>query len=173
MATMFNHKRDTFVQSESGYVYKTSRDCVGPRDKVLGKKAALRIMKQKALEDLRETLKPGDTVHGIVRSVARSGMSRRIDFYKLVGSEQIYLTGSFAALMETDDFDHGLRVNGCGMDMIFATVYNVSSMLWPNGAYCTGDARTCQSNEHTNGDWVYDSAKLHRDGGYALKSAQL
>ncbi len=150
--------RDTFVQSNhGGHVYRTSRDCVLD-SKVLSKAEGKRLMRAQAIEKLLEILKPGDTVHGIVRSVARSGMSRRIDFYKLVDSDKLYLTGYFAALEGTDNFDGGLKVDGCGMDMIFATVYNVGCRLWPHG--------TPSPHGRRNGE--PDS-----EGGYALKSAQL
>lgn len=168
---MFNHTRDTFIQTESGHVYKTNHACVSARDKVIPARKAKAIMRAAALEELRAMLSPGDTVHGIVRSVARSGMSRRIDFYKLTADGPVYLTGRIAAIKGTDDFDGGLRVTGCGMDMIFATVYELSRSLWPDGFNCAGKD-LCRSNDHSNGDRNY-SAHKHADGGYALKHAQL
>ena len=171
MQTMFNHTRDTFIQSDSGHVYKTSRDCVSPKDKILPARKAKLLMREHALQELHKILSPGDTVHGIVRSVARSGMSRRIDFYKLTAEGPLYLTGYFADVYQTDDFDGGMRVNGCGMDMIFDTVYNIGSALWPQGFTCPGD-KLCRSNDHSNGDRNY-APHTHNDGGYALKHAQI
>lgn len=114
-----------------------------------------------AIETLRKLLKPGDTVHGIIRSVSRSGMSRRIDFYKLVDGDRIYLTGLMVDVgighQSYKDWQQsrGMRVDGCGMDMIFACVYQLGCILWPNG--CDGGAHR---NSATN-------------GGYALRSQQL
>lgn len=154
-----NRIRDTFVHSSgSDRIYRTSAECVMAGDKVLSKKAGKAAMREQAITSLLKVLKPGDTVHGIVRSVARSGISRRIDFYKLVDGNALYLTGYIAALQGSDDFDGGLRVGGCGMDMIFATVYNLGARLWPKG--------TDTPHGRRNGE--PDS-----DGGYALKSAQL
>jgi hypothetical protein len=138
-------------------VFRTSADCVG-RGLRLSRAVGKAAMRYEALTTLREIPKPGDTVHGIVRSVARSGMSRRIDFYKLLDGDKLYLTADIAAIEGTDNFDGGLLVSGCGMDMIFATVYNLGAALWPKG--------TPTPHGRRNGE--PDS-----DGGYALKSAQL
>ena len=44
-----------------------------------------------------------------------------------------------------------IKVGGCGMDMHFATVYNLARSIRPNGHRCTGE-RDCPSNDHSN-DW--------------------
>lgn len=100
-----------------------------------------------ALDTLRGILKPGDTVYAIVRSVARSGMSRRIDFYCLQGgagrdSDLRWLTPymvrvgvmdeSHAAWYGRGDIS-GAKINGCGMDMCFESVYRLGRKLWPEG----------------------------------------
>jgi hypothetical protein len=89
--------------------------------------------REEATERLRALLKPGDTVTGIVRTVARSGMSRTIDFY--AGSELgQYLTGYMAKALDLGRTPDGaVRVHGCGMDMIFATVYDLSRTLFQDG----------------------------------------
>lgn len=171
MQTMFKHTRDVYVRSSSGHIYTTNSGCITSDCTILKKAEGRRLLAEQARTALLEILRPGDTVHGIVRSVARSGMSRRIDFYKLADGGMQYLTGYIAQLQGSDDFDGGLRVNGCGMDMIFATVYELSHSLWPNGVPCAGDK--CQSNDHSNGDRDRTPGKIHRDGGYALRSAQL
>lgn len=113
-------------------------------------------IKNEAIEMLKKYLKPGDTVHGIIRNVSKSGMSRTIDFY---GPEYVYLTGYMALAMDDKRDKHGaLKVSGCGMDMVFATVYNLGSTLWPKG--------TPKSHSTRNG-------KPDNSGGYALKSSIL
>ena len=68
----------------------------------------------------------------------------------------------------------GIIMGGCGMDMGFSLVYNLSSALFPDGFECIGkgDDRgafsRCPSNDHTNGDRDYSPHK-HSDGGYALR----
>jgi hypothetical protein len=47
--------------------------------------------------------------------------------------------------------------------MGFAAVYELSSMLYPNGFNCLGNR--CPANDHFNRVDV----KHHRDGGYALR----
>lgn len=129
-----------------------------------------------ALTQLREMLKPGDTVHTILRHVARSGMSRSISPV-LVRDGEIhdisYLVGP--ACDYRFDRDHGgLKTSGAGMDMGFALVYNLSRTIFPGGHGCAGEG--CPSNDHSNGDRDYTPHKIiptvahwHNDGGYALR----
>lgn len=99
-------------------------------------------------------LKPGDVVTCVLRSVSRSGMSRRIDFYKTKSGEIYYLSNYIADLLEMNNDREGVRVGGCGMDMGFAVVYDLGATLWPKG--------TKKPHGRRNGE--PDS-----DGGYALK----
>jgi len=120
-----------------------------------------------ALETLRSILKPGDTVCCIVRSVARSGMSRKIDFYFKPGTDESrWLTPlmvrigvmdqGYASWSKTRECD-GARIDGCGMDMCFESVYRLGRKLWPEGFAVTGRGRNGDTSGHDN------------DGGYALK----
>lgn len=143
---------------------------------------------EKALQQLREWLKPGDTVNCISRHTSRSGMSRSISLFAFPqGATEPAELDYFAArvLGESIDGKHGgIRIGGCGMDMGFALVYNLSSRLFPEGFGCIGDAdnKRCPSNDHSNGDRDYTphpgcgkpDARGHRDhwhtsGGYALR----
>jgi hypothetical protein len=114
--------------------------------------------KQEAIDELRKTLKPGDTVHTVLRHVSHSGMSRRIDLYKLQGSDALYLTGLVAKALELTfpSKGNGLRVNGCGMDMGFHLVYELSYRLWPKG-----DGKTVTGRNGTKAP--------ETDGGYLLR----
>jgi len=93
--------------------------------------------KDSAAESLREILKPGDTVYTVLRSKSRSGMNRRIDLYAITpeGANSQprlrYLSGHAAVLLDIKRSDDGLKVDGCGMDMGFSLVYNLSSVLFP------------------------------------------
>lgn len=103
---------------------------------------------------LRKFCPKGTTVYGIVRSVYRSGMSRRIDFYAIdkADAQPVFLTGYIATLLgmrwPNDVSRGGLVVGGCGMDMIFHVVQNLSMAL-----YCPD--------------------KYDHDAAYALRSEQL
>jgi hypothetical protein len=120
-----------------------------------------------ARERLLEWLKPGDTVHTILRHVSRSGMQRTISLYKLGADRPYLLDWSVAAVLGmTLDQRDGVKVGGCGMDMGFHLVYNLGEHLWPDGFTCSGEG--CQSCDHSNGDRNY-ARHQHSDGGYALR----
>lgn len=132
-----------------------------------------------ATERLRELLPPGSTVHTIARHVSRSGMSRSISL--VIGDEngQPWDISWLAARAMGDRIDRthgGIKIGGCGMDMGFALVYNLSLTLYPNGHPCIGDGGTyatrCPSNDHSNGDRNY-RPHTHSDGGYALRQQWL
>jgi len=90
-------------------------------------------------EALLKILKPGDTVYTVIRSVSRSGMSRRLDLYTIQDNRPRFLTTFTADLLglsygtESWIKGAGLRVSGCGMDMGFAVVYNLSTVLFGDG----------------------------------------
>ena len=106
-------------------------------------------------------LKPGDTVHTIVESVSRSGMSRTIRavVMKNGGDGQPYTlhpNHSISKLLGLPRAKRGdgVKIDGCGMDMGFQLVYLLGAALWPDG--------TPEPHGKRNGE--PDSA-----GGYALK----
>jgi hypothetical protein len=87
--------------------------------------------KARAEAMLREYLKPGDPVYSIVRSVARSGMSRTLSLYAVHDGQPIHITNYAAEYLgHTTDNNGYLRVSGTGMDMCFATVYALASGLF-------------------------------------------
>lgn len=115
-----------------------------------------------AREDLRTWLKPGQTVYCVLRHRARSGLSTVIDLKVVDGSGELYSIGYSAAVAMGDRYDHGrggikvgARVMDMGLDLGFALVYNLGSVLWPKG--------TDKPHGTRNGE-------PGRSGGYALKS---
>ena len=113
--------------------------------------------KQQAIEDLRKILKPGMVVYTVLRKVSSSGMSRQIDVYVIEDNRPRWLTGLVAKACEYRRADKGhgpLQVGGCGMDMGFAVVYDLSSALYRERSFhCTGvqsGAKRCPSNDHSN-----------------------
>ena len=138
---------------------------------------------EEAREHLRAILKPGDTIYTVLRHVSKSGMSRDIDLYKMTADGPEYLSGYAAtALGERRAPDQGIRVGGCGMDMGFHLVYNLSRTLWPEGFTCIGKGEQvwgswCPANDHSNDryheeiteEMRYAPTRLHKDGGYALR----
>lgn len=104
-----------------------------------------------AITTLREHLKPGDTVYTSVTHVARSGMSRSIRLF-IIRDGAPWDISYFAARAMSDKIDQkngGIRIGGCGMDMGFSLVYNLSRALFRDtGFACIGDK--CPSNDHNN-----------------------
>ena len=125
---------------------------------------------------LRETLKPGDTLYTVLRSVSRSGMSRVIDVYKFAGNadgstDKQWLSYWIAKACDMPFQDQrgkpeGIKIGGCGSDMGFEIVYTLGRVLWPNGFECAGDK--CRSNDHSNGDRNREPHMHTGDGRYAL-----
>ena len=99
---------------------------------------------KEAIERLREVVKEGDTVFTVLRSVSRSGMMRVIAPIIIrpredkPGEVETWHIGYNAALALEQPYDRdreGVKVSGCGMDMGFHLVYELSSLLfgWENG----------------------------------------
>ena len=87
--------------------------------------------KDQALKTLRKYCKPGTTVYTILRHVSKSGMSRCIDLYVYRNNEPIRLS-HYAATVLGEALDRrweGIRISGCGMDMGFELVYQLSRAL--------------------------------------------
>lgn len=120
--------------------------------------------RQESIDWLRETLQPGDTVHTVLRKVSASGMSRQIDLYKLTADGPLYLSGHAATAAGFRRHKSGaIVIGGCGMDMGFAAVYELSRVLFPKGFKLPAGKRG--RNGNTSG---FDT-----DGGYALKQEWL
>jgi len=144
--------------------------------------------RQESIDYLRELIKPGDTVYTILKHVSRSGMYRVIDLYIMVDNSPRRISSYAADLLEGYDYRHeGCKASGCGMDMGFHLVYNLSYTLFPNGFGIT--SQPCGlypegirpgTKEHANllqskGVQFYgrngDKSGWDNDGGYALKQS--
>lgn len=123
---------------------------------VLGASIAMTKLQQseraEACAELRETLKPGTTVYTVLRHVSRSGMSRDIDVYVIEDGEprRITWTVAKAADLTYSRKAEAIKIGGCGMDMGFAIVYNLSRALYgqDHKFACIGEG--CPSNDHAN-----------------------
>ena len=126
-----------------------------------------------ARTQLERMLKPGDTVHTILKHTSRSGMMRRIQAVRISNGTPHQIGGYAGVLMgEAIDGELAVKMQGCGMDMGFALVYGLSATLYPDGFECLGEKARCPSSDHSNGDRDY-TAHNHRDGGYALRQQWL
>ena len=139
--------------------------------------------KQEALDQLREILKPGDTVHCILRHVSASGMTRWISLIKLdvkdgkpVARDISWLAAKAMDWKVNTQNHDGIKVEGCGMDMGFHLVYSLSYALYggeDHGYACLEYiGQHCPSNSHVNGRGGREERGVHYDG-YALSSRWL
>lgn len=108
-----------------------------------------------AIETLRKSLKPRDTVYTILRHVSRSGMSRSISAVIVRDGEIVEIDWLVCRILglRFDSNNGGAKLSGCGMDMGFHLVYELGSALWPDG--------TPEPHSYRNGE-----PDTH--GGYAL-----
>lgn len=68
-------------------------------------------------------------IYARVTSVSRSGMSRHIHFVAITKKGDFYLTYYISKVLGLSyrDSDDSLFISGCGMDMIFETLYRLNS----------------------------------------------
>lgn len=145
----------------------------------------MRVSKQEhteALEQLRKWLKPGDTVYTILRHASSSGMSREIGL--VIFRDGVDLHPNYSASRVTgyrQGKRDGLIVGGCGMDMGFALVYDLSRRLFPEGFGMEGERNGKKRRPATQEEaarmvaegWKFrgrngDTSGWDTDGGYAL-----
>ena len=144
--------------------------------------------RQESINYLRELIKPGDTVYTILKHVSRSGMYRVIDLYIMVDNRPYRISGYASDLLEGYDYRHeGCKASGCGMDMGFHLVYNLSYALFPDGfgiksqpcglypeGITPGTKEQAESLQ-SRGVQFYgrngDTSGWDSDGGYALKQS--
>lgn len=95
------------------------------------KKREQEIRRAEALKMLRKLCPPGTTIYTVLRHVSRSGMQRRIDLYVIRKNQPVWLSGYAGVVLEMRLGKHGdgLVTDGCGMDMGFDLVHNLSYAL--------------------------------------------
>lgn len=124
--------RLAYIELDHGLIIETDTPEHWTEGKRLPQKEGKERHRANAIEQLRKILKPGDTVFTVIRSVSRSGMSRRIDAYAIADNDLRYLSGYIATALDWPHPNHdgGIKVDGCGMDMGFHLVYTVSRILF-------------------------------------------
>ena len=90
------------------------------------------MTREEAIKELKTILKVGDTVYTILRHVSASGMSRAISFVVIKKNEPLFIDNLVeqALDMKGHKTKEGLVVGGCGMDMGFHVVYNLSHAMY-------------------------------------------
>lgn len=142
--------------------------------KTLSKAAQKREEQAQALTRLRSWLVPGAKVYTKCTHVARSGMSRSIEAFIITDGELNNITWAISDALDYsfDSKNGGIKMGGCGMDMGFSLVYNLSRKVFQEGFTCTGVSdwgNRCPSNDHSNGLKEYGAHIQHSDPGYALR----
>lgn len=146
--------------------------------------------RQEAINRLREILKPGDTVYTSLRSVSRSGMTRkiRVHFFQIDDKGVIrpyQLSYPVAKILgwRFDEKTLSISVRGCGMDMGWHLAYSLSCALFPDGFGVEGEgpyghkvrpkSKELAAKMVEKGWKSYgrngDTSGWDDDGGYALK----
>ena len=90
---------------------------------------------KESIETLKEYLKKDMTIHSIIRSVSNTGLTRNISF-KITDKDNILdLSYHIAKALQYpfNDKKHAVKVSGCGMDMAFHVVHNLSHVLYGTG----------------------------------------
>lgn len=103
--------------------------------------------KQKAREEAVQILKEwgvvdGSTINAKVNKVSASGMSRNVALYIVIDGEIKDISFWAAKALEwnySNKYNGGIRVTGCGMDMLFATIDALS--------YAMGYGAICQDRD--------------------------
>jgi hypothetical protein len=86
--------------------------------------------KKEAQEYLTKIITQNSQIYGAIVKVAPNGISRCIKFYTVKDNCIILITHEIAILTDNpqDRATDGIRVSGCGMDIIFATIYKVGKI---------------------------------------------
>lgn len=90
---------------------------------------------KESIKTLKEYLKKDMTIHSIIRTVSSSGMTRNISF-KITDKDNILdLSYHIAKALKYpfNDKHHAIKITGCGMDMAFHVVHNLSHALYGTG----------------------------------------
>lgn len=84
-----------------------------------------------AIEHLKSILNPSDTIGIAIKSVSKSGMSRRMRVYTNTFQD---ISCYVADAIEHSLNGKGIYIRGCGMDMAFWLAKTLSYYLWGKGS---------------------------------------
>ena len=122
-----------YLQLANDLIIETDNHNLWPDGVKLPQAEGKRKMRAIALKKLREVIEPGDTIYTVLRHVSRSGMQRRIDLYTIGDDKRLFFLSGYvsdALDIKRHHSKDGLVVNGCGMDMGYHLVHNLSQTLF-------------------------------------------
>lgn len=183
-----------YMKTPQGAVFQTAHpeyhtDCENLGNGLKAKAARMEYARQ----ELREFIKPGDTVYYNVEHVSSSGMSRRITFHVALlredGTPYIRRIDSLMAdaCGMSESNKGGITFGGCGMNMGFSGVYSLGSCLFPDGfgtmgTHPAGKKKRATSLKHAaqlkTAGYVFrgrngNDSGWDCDGGYSLGYSSL
>jgi hypothetical protein len=85
---------------------------------------------EESRKELRELLKGEKELYTILRHVSKSGMTQHISVLK---KDWGNITWLVARACDMPMHDGAIKIGGCGMDMGFAIVYDLSQTLFDDG----------------------------------------
>ena len=103
------------------------------------KKEVKQQIKKEAIDILKSIIKKDDVLYTQLNHVSQSGMMRHISIKYIKNNKPMDITGYIA---EANDWKeaknrfggyNGIKVGGCGMDMGFHVIYNISKTLFNDG----------------------------------------
>lgn len=119
-----------YMQAESGEVFITFNPEYHKNDLQLPQTKGKALYIQQTKEKVKRLLSGVDTIYGIIRKVSASGMSRDIDLYIIKDNKPVYLTGYASIILGYSmSKDRGMKVQGCGMDMVFHCVSSLAESV--------------------------------------------
>ena len=81
------------------------------------------------MSELLELLKNGDTIYSVVEHVSQSRMKREINFFLIKDNEPYYINHAIADILGYELIGNNVIVRGCGIDMAWSVVDNLSDAL--------------------------------------------
>ena len=120
-----------FMQEADGSIFQTANPEYHRQAEKLPQAKGKELYRAQCIDKVKTMLENVDTVYGIVRHVSASGMSRDIDLYIIKDNAPVYLTGYVSTILDYPMAkNRGMKVGGCGMDMVF---HCVSSLAYAIG----------------------------------------
>lgn len=88
-------------------------------------------IKKPIREELKTLIsKSNNKVYCILKNVSSNGMSRRISFFIVVDNEPLNINTYITKLLSYSGSAEYIKISGCGMDMGFSVVSNLSTNLY-------------------------------------------
>ena len=86
------------------------------------------------MKHLYPAIRKNRMIYGVVHKVSGSGMSRTASFYIVIGNEIVNISHLISRINNIrTNKDGDLVLSGCGMDMLFNTIYNFSANVFGDG----------------------------------------